>query len=172
MKEAETTEFKKSLAELKQGLISLVAMLNKHGAAELWFGVSPDGKPTGLDLNDKTLRDVSQAIAAHIDPRIYSDRVEIHNPGGLYDDLRRGMPLILENAPSVTFREAAGLFIASFQRPTALTTLEAPRKHHENTKKFPESVKETLLRHLRRLQAENKLRRVGPDKGGRWEIVD
>jgi hypothetical protein len=31
MQETETTELKKSLAELKQGLISRVAMLNKHG---------------------------------------------------------------------------------------------------------------------------------------------
>ncbi|MDR0779544.1 MAG: putative DNA binding domain-containing protein [Pseudomonadales bacterium] len=71
--ETETTELKKSLAELKQGLISLVAMLNKHGQAELWFGVAPNGKPAGLDLNEKTLRDVSQAIAAHIEPRIYPE---------------------------------------------------------------------------------------------------
>lgn len=31
--ETETTEYKKSLAELKQGIISLAAMLNKHGEA-------------------------------------------------------------------------------------------------------------------------------------------
>ena len=36
--ETETVEFKSTLAELKQGLISLVAMLNKHGEASLWFG--------------------------------------------------------------------------------------------------------------------------------------
>ncbi len=30
MTETETTELKKSLAELKQGLVSLAAMLNKH----------------------------------------------------------------------------------------------------------------------------------------------
>jgi len=73
MTETETTEFKKSLAELKQGLISLAAMLNKHGHAQLWFGIAPNGKPMGLDLNEKTLRDVSQAIAAHIEPRIYPE---------------------------------------------------------------------------------------------------
>ena len=73
MTETETTEFKKSLAELKQGLISLAAMLNKHGQAELWFGIAPNGKSVGLDLNEKTLRDVSQAIAAHIEPRIYPE---------------------------------------------------------------------------------------------------
>ncbi|ACF44329.1 MAG: hypothetical protein J0648_06455 [Pelodictyon phaeoclathratiforme] len=30
----------------------------------------------------------------------------------------RGMPLIFENAPSVQFRQIAGLFIASFERPS------------------------------------------------------
>lgn len=71
MTENETTELKTSLAELKQGLISLVAMLNKYSRAELWFGVAPDGRVLGLDAGEKTLRDVSQAIAAHIEPVIY-----------------------------------------------------------------------------------------------------
>ena len=71
MTETETTELKKSLAELKQGLVSLTAMLNKHGQAELWFGIAPNGKAVGLEINEKTLRDVSQAIAAHIEPAIY-----------------------------------------------------------------------------------------------------
>ncbi len=71
MKETEHCEFKKSLAELKAGLISIAAILNKHGRGELWFGIRNDGKAVGLDVTDKTLRDVSQSIAAHIDPRIY-----------------------------------------------------------------------------------------------------
>lgn len=71
--ESETVEFKTSLAELKQGLISLVAMLNKHGQADLWFGVSPSGKPVGLMVIEKTLREVSQALGAHIDPRLYPE---------------------------------------------------------------------------------------------------
>ena len=71
--ESETIELKTSLAELKQGLTSLVAMLNKHGHADLWFGVSPGGKPVGMTVTDKTLRDVSQALAAHIEPRLYPE---------------------------------------------------------------------------------------------------
>jgi len=73
MSESETVEFKTSLAELKQGLISLVAMLNKHGQGDLWFGVTPSGQAAGLMVNDKTLRDVSQALAAHIEPRLYPE---------------------------------------------------------------------------------------------------
>src|SRR3989339_1299136 len=71
MKESESIEFKKSLAELKAGLVSIAAILNKHGRGELWFGVRSDGQATGLDVTEKTLRDVSQVIAAHIEPKIY-----------------------------------------------------------------------------------------------------
>jgi len=71
MAESETREFKKSLSELKEGMVSIVAILNKHGRGELWFGVKPDGAATGLEVTEKTLRDISQAIAAHIEPRIY-----------------------------------------------------------------------------------------------------
>lgn len=69
--ETETREFKKSLSELKEGLISIAAMLNKHGSGELWFGIAPNGQAVGLDISEKTLRDVSQAVAAHIEPAIY-----------------------------------------------------------------------------------------------------
>ena len=71
LRESESVELKKSLAELKEGLVSIAAILNKHGAGELWFGVAPSGKSVGLDVTDKTLRDLSQAIAAHIEPKIY-----------------------------------------------------------------------------------------------------
>lgn len=49
----------------------MVAILNKHGAGELWFGIAPYGRVVGLEANEKTLRDVSQAIGAHVEPRIY-----------------------------------------------------------------------------------------------------
>ncbi len=76
LRESETIELKKSLGELKQGLVSMVAILNKHGGGELWFGVAHDGRIVGLEANEKTLRDVSQTIGAHVEPRIYP-RVEI-----------------------------------------------------------------------------------------------
>ena len=39
MRESETIEYKKSLAELSEALISVAAIVNKHGDGELWFGV-------------------------------------------------------------------------------------------------------------------------------------
>ncbi len=79
--ETETIEYKKSLAELKEGLISIVAILNKHKHGELWFGIRNDGKAVGVEANEKTLRDISQSIAAHIEPRIYPT-VEIASRDG------------------------------------------------------------------------------------------
>ena len=73
MPESEAIEFKKSLAELSEGLISIAAILNKHGGGELWFGVKNDGRPVGMDVSETTLRKVSQAIAAHIEPKIYPE---------------------------------------------------------------------------------------------------
>jgi ATP-dependent DNA helicase RecG len=79
--ESETVELKTSLVELKQGLISLVAMLNKHGQGDLWFGVSPSPKPLGLKVNKKILRDMSQALAAHIEPRLYPEITSVELAG-------------------------------------------------------------------------------------------
>jgi len=70
-KENEKLEFKKTTAELGEGVISMAAILNKHGCGELYFGVRNDGTPLGMDISDKTLRDVSEAVANHIEPKIY-----------------------------------------------------------------------------------------------------
>lgn len=105
-----------------------------------------------------------------------------------------GMPLILENAPDVEFREIARLFVASFERPSAAVEAlqETEATAPETGLEPPENAKKTLLallqqqpdssiramaeqtglnqdsvrHHLRRMQADNMLRRVGPDKGG------
>ena len=71
--ENETIEYKKTTGELKEGVISIVAILNKHNGGELYFGIRNDGAVVGQDISDKTLRDISQAIANHIEPQIYPD---------------------------------------------------------------------------------------------------
>ena len=71
--ETETLEYKKSTGEIKEAIVSIVAILNKHQYGELYFGVLPDGTPTGQIINEKTLRDVSNAIKNHIEPKIYPE---------------------------------------------------------------------------------------------------
>lgn len=69
--ETETLEYKKSTGELKEAVISIASILNKHQKGELYFGVRNDGTPIGQIVNEKTLREVSQAIANHIEPQIF-----------------------------------------------------------------------------------------------------
>lgn len=70
-RETEYDEFKASLRELNEGIQSMAAIMNKGGAGTIWFGVRPDGTAIGMDVTEKTLRDVSQAIGNQIRPRIY-----------------------------------------------------------------------------------------------------
>jgi len=81
LQESETVELKKSLAELKQGLVSMAAILNKHQAGTLWFGVRNNGAIVGIDVNEKTLRDLSQTIAAHIEPKDGKQCIKIEFAG-------------------------------------------------------------------------------------------
>ena len=71
--ESEFIELKKSTSELKEAIISIVAMLNKHGAGELYFGIRNDGTALGQDVSDKTLRSISHAILDFIEPKIYPE---------------------------------------------------------------------------------------------------
>jgi len=52
-KENEKLEFRRSTAELKEGIISIAAMLNKHGGGELYFGIRNDGTPVGMDISER-----------------------------------------------------------------------------------------------------------------------
>lgn len=67
----EYIEFKKSTGELKEAIISMVAMLNKHECGEVYFGVKNDGTVIGQNITDRTLREISQAAKAHIMPAVY-----------------------------------------------------------------------------------------------------
>ena len=58
-KETEQTEFKKSTAELKGGVVSIAAILNKHGSGDLYFGVKNDGDVVGQTINETTRRESS-----------------------------------------------------------------------------------------------------------------
>ena len=68
--ETEQIELKKSTGELKEGIISLGSMLNKHGNGILYFGVKNNGDIIGQQIGDSTLREISQAIAVGIKPQV------------------------------------------------------------------------------------------------------
>lgn len=70
-KETETLEFKKSTGEMKEAMISISSILNKHGIGTLYFGVKPNGDVIGQDVSESSLRDASRAVYENIKPQIY-----------------------------------------------------------------------------------------------------
>jgi len=64
-------ELKKSTSELKEAIISISAILNKHGKGILYFGIKNDGDIIGQTIGEKTLREISRTIAENIEPKIY-----------------------------------------------------------------------------------------------------
>jgi len=72
-KENETIELKKSTSELKEAIISISSILNKHGKGALYFGIEDYGKVVGQQIGKSTVKDISKSIADHIDPKIYPD---------------------------------------------------------------------------------------------------
>ena len=78
--ETEQVEFKKSTSELKEGIASIAAILNKRGCGELFFGVNNNGDVCGMQASDSTLREISQAIGRSIEPRIFPS-VELLDDG-------------------------------------------------------------------------------------------
>lgn len=82
--EDEHTEFKKSTSELKEGVASIAAMLNKHGSGTLYFGVTPKGDVCGQDVSESTLRQISQAIASSIEPKVIPEISSLVDEGKCY----------------------------------------------------------------------------------------
>jgi len=72
-KENEFQEFKESLSQLDKGLRSLTAMLNRHGEALVYFGVTDNGDVCGLEIGKDTLMDIRNRIRDKIEPRVYAD---------------------------------------------------------------------------------------------------
>lgn len=70
-KENETLEFKKTTGEIREAMISISSILNKHGVGTLYFGIKPNGDVIGQDVTESSLRDVSRVIYESIKPQIY-----------------------------------------------------------------------------------------------------
>ena len=76
--ETEKVEFKKSTGEMKEGVVSIASILNKHESGDLYFGVKNNGDVIGQEISDSTIRDVSQAIRTNIKPPIYPEIEKLH----------------------------------------------------------------------------------------------
>jgi len=84
--ETESLEFKQSTAEIDAAINSICAILNKHQAGEIYFGIKPNGEVVGQIVTEQTLRDISQKIGSMIEPRIFPEisKVVIDGKGCIY----------------------------------------------------------------------------------------
>lgn len=112
----------------------------------------------GLEISEKTLRDVSQAITAHMEPAIYPHITQQCIDGKHCLQIKaegwQQPYLALENAPSTSFDEIGGLFITRFNRPSALDASQdapaiRPGTSLKTTQELPQATQEILLQHLR-----------------------
>ncbi len=60
LKENETVELKKTTSELKEAMLSICAILNKHQKGKLYFGIKNDGIAIGQDISERTIREISE----------------------------------------------------------------------------------------------------------------
>ena len=67
-RESETLEFKKTTTQLKEAVISICAMLNKHNKGIVYFGIIDDGTVCGQDIGKKTSSDVSHEFRNNLKP--------------------------------------------------------------------------------------------------------
>ena len=67
-KENEFIELKKSLSQLKEGVISMSSMLNKGGKGIVYFGINDDGRIYGLTLGKKTKSEIANEINNNLKP--------------------------------------------------------------------------------------------------------
>lgn len=70
-KETEFLELKKSTSELKEAIISIVSILNKHQKGDLYFGIKNSGEIVGQTVTENTLREISRALSDNVEPKIF-----------------------------------------------------------------------------------------------------
>ena len=123
LSESESLELKKSTSELKEAIESIAAILNKHGRGELFFGVKNNGETAGQQVSDVTLRKISQAVSAHIEPRIYPTieeckisgkncvRVSFHGDAAPYFAFGRAYLRVGDEDRQMSAKELEGLIL-------------------------------------------------------------
>ena len=97
-----------------------------------------------------------------------------------------GIKLILSKEPKTAFTQTYQQFIVTFRRKPIITNL--PRNYPETTQKILDAIKENpfitrtklaeitgltndgVKYNLTKLKKNKTIKRIGSDKGGRWEI--
>ncbi len=169
MKENETVELKKSTSEIKEAVIAISAILNKHGSGELYFGVKNDGAAVGQDISEK--REDIERWGSGL-RRIYDECKQ----AGVKVEFKK----LKSGFLSVFYR---GGFVPDAKAGTAQKTIQkTTQKIMELIKQNPELTRRELAEKigisdsgikfsLNQLKKKGAIKRVGPDKGGYWKVI-
>ena len=179
-RESETLELKKSTSELKEAIISIASILNRHQKGKVYFGIKDSGEITGQDVTKNTIREISRLVTENMEPKIYPKvaQIEIHKKSCIQVEFKvrksgfsttffRSKSLLRnapENAPeNLLKKDSSELKIYTLiKKNTKVTTKELSK-----TLKLDES---TIKRNIQKLKQKGLLKRTGPDKGGYWEV--
>ena len=104
----------------------------------------------------------------------------------------RGMPLMLKKEPTVQFKEIAGVFIVSFARPSFKDSTVPEKGSEISSEKSSEKIlglmranpgtsaneiartlaltARAVEKQIAVLKKNGKVKRIGPDKGGHWQV--
>lgn len=69
-KETETTENKSSLSELNQAIVAMAAFATSKGGV-VHFGITPEGKKSGIQIGKNTLENLANDVRRNTDPPIF-----------------------------------------------------------------------------------------------------
>ena len=154
--ENEFLELKKSTSELKEAIISMVGILNKHSAGELYFGIKNDGIPVGQEVSDKTLRDISRSIADHIEPKIYLEitavkldeksciRIKFEGSEAPYFAFGRAYLRVADEDRQLTSKELQKIILTKAQN-AVLWDAEAPEKNPYSIDEIDEKIVKVFI---------------------------
>lgn len=73
LRENETVEFKKSIAQLDKGILGLTAMLNRSNRGTVYFGIDDAGDAVGMEIGESTFEKIRNAVRNYVEPRIVLD---------------------------------------------------------------------------------------------------
>ena len=133
-RENEFVEFKESLGQLNRGLESLTAMLNKHGRGVVLFGIKDDGDVIGVNIGNKTLKDISDAITSRIKPVVIPTITEE------------------ENESKIVIR----VEVSGYNKPYSADGKYLIRSGNENKKIEPEIMRQLLFSNSSENSVKNK----------------
>ncbi len=79
--ETEEVEYKETVGQEREGIVSMCSMLNRHEHGVVFFGVQNDAVVTGQNIDTDTIGKLSEAIAENLKPEVVPE-ITVLDAGG------------------------------------------------------------------------------------------